>query len=407
MASRKTYFGIGLPKDLIDPGKGPGGRDPEDDSGQTSEGDRSAPTVIDDEKVAEGLRQLRSWYQGDAKEDKSSSDAARVAPPASPLGALNTRPTAVGHATAPPPTAPSRPMAPDPMRATMYGHDIHRFEFESAASAVEATPVTSTDLVPIPDPETRITDPSVPGGVPSQAARSQSDAFQLANIGNGEAQRLQRPPGIRRSSPDHRPARAGRHSLTSRIMLAGGLASLTIALLVSLGSHSESEADGPAAQPAPVPTRMSTPVPAPLPAARSAPAPAGPGQLVTTPVRARASTPLPAVRSAPTAPAAPTAAGTPSAASSMSTMSTKTRFQARSKAIESEKRLDGETSSDQKAPAEAEKSAAVSDTVPPPVERPAPPRRRADSAKATDSPARRKVDPVAGDEDATLPPSDE
>ena len=58
MGSRKTYFGIGWPKGGPDPDSGAGPRgDPED---------RSAPTVVDDEKVAEGLRQLRSWYQGDA-----------------------------------------------------------------------------------------------------------------------------------------------------------------------------------------------------------------------------------------------------------------------------------------------------------------------------------------------------
>src|SRR5437764_196129 len=57
MVSRKTYFGMGLPKDLTDP---PSTIDP---------ADQSSPTVVDDEKVAEGLKQLRSWYQEASQED--------------------------------------------------------------------------------------------------------------------------------------------------------------------------------------------------------------------------------------------------------------------------------------------------------------------------------------------------
>ena len=47
MVSRKTYFGIGLPKDPTDP------------QGTVDPADESQPTVVDDEKVAEGLKQLR------------------------------------------------------------------------------------------------------------------------------------------------------------------------------------------------------------------------------------------------------------------------------------------------------------------------------------------------------------
>jgi len=46
MASRKTYFGIGLPKDPTDP------------PSPVDAADQSQPTVVDDEKVAEGLKQL-------------------------------------------------------------------------------------------------------------------------------------------------------------------------------------------------------------------------------------------------------------------------------------------------------------------------------------------------------------
>src|SRR5689334_12202948 len=124
MASRKTYFGIGLPKDLIDPGSGPvaqpGAADPED---------RSSPTVVDDEKVAEGLKQLRSWYRSEDKPDEDQTAKIPIDPrPAVPLGS-HARPTAVGHATAPPAASVNQhPIAPDPMRATMFGHDVHRFD---------------------------------------------------------------------------------------------------------------------------------------------------------------------------------------------------------------------------------------------------------------------------------------
>src|SRR4051794_32824368 len=124
MASRKTVFGIGLPPDLLDAVKNqPAGRDPQDESGPTAEGDHSAPTVIDDEKVAEGLRQLRSWYQGDAQPGAPPPPNPAPPPPAGAPAASHARPTAVGHATGPPPSVQQRPMAPDPMRATMYGHD--------------------------------------------------------------------------------------------------------------------------------------------------------------------------------------------------------------------------------------------------------------------------------------------
>ena len=76
MASRKTYFGIGWPKASADPGAVP-----EDAGEQGTEptpaptADHSAPTVVDDRRVAEGLEQLRSWYQSDAP------DQSRPVPP--------------------------------------------------------------------------------------------------------------------------------------------------------------------------------------------------------------------------------------------------------------------------------------------------------------------------------------
>src|SRR5262245_34396682 len=128
MSSRKTYFGIGWS------GKDPAATEP----GQADADDRSdysAPTVVDDEKVAEGLKQLRAWYQPDpnAPDDRILivDDA-----PSEPtkLGMPYPRPTAVGHSTAAADQPQQRPVVPDPMRGTMFGHDVHRPEFDKPSA---------------------------------------------------------------------------------------------------------------------------------------------------------------------------------------------------------------------------------------------------------------------------------
>src|SRR5262245_40674819 len=205
MASRKTYFGIGF-KDPNDPESGPAGAgDPQD---------RSQPTVVDDEKVAEGLRQLRKWYQGEAQPAGADQVVTRdpVASPASTLGGGFARPTAVGHATGPPPPAAAqRPIAPDPMRATMYGHDVHSFDLDVPASGGEAAPAVSSSP-PAASSSTALVlakaglergavtrqHEAVPGAGPWP--QPDSDRFPMARYGSGEAERLQRPAPIRPSS---------------------------------------------------------------------------------------------------------------------------------------------------------------------------------------------------------------
>jgi len=218
MASRKTYFGIGWPKDAPDPDSGATNRsDPED---------RSAPTVVDDEKVAEGLRQLRSWYQGDTAE----ANPAHGAPPAPgtplPPGA---RPTAVGHATAPPAAVvQQRPIAPDPMRATMYGHDVHKFDLDTTPPSGGAAPppVASSTALVVADPARQ---QQVYGqqleAVPRPIGRSASDPFPMAR--QGEAERLQRP--ARASGSYQQVARVSRAQIASRIMFGIGLSALIAA----------------------------------------------------------------------------------------------------------------------------------------------------------------------------------
>jgi hypothetical protein len=307
MASRKTYFGIGWPKDPSDAVPGPPGtREPEDRSAPTVIEDRSAPTVIedrsaptvvDDEKVAEGLKQLRSWYQGDARQDQNASDGspAPYAPQENRPAEFHARPTAVGHASGSAPAMP-RPIAPDPMRATMYGHDVHQFEFPPGTADTTPTPqqpphqpppAASTALV-VADPSVRSREmfrqqaQAAPGAV----GRSTQLPFQLAD--HGEAQRLVRPGG-QKPTPYPPPSSVARVPLASKIVFASGIAALTGAVLIWLLSGNEPEtASAPAPRPAAVvqtppppapirplaPTPTATPTAAPIPARAPAAAPA-------------------------------------------------------------------------------------------------------------------------------------
>jgi len=267
MASRKTYFGIGF-KDPNDPESGPAGAgDPQD---------RSQPTIVDDEKVAEGLRQLRKWYQGEAEPAGAEPAVARdpVASPASTLGGGYARPTAVGHATGAPPAAAQRPIAPDPMRATMYGHDVHSFDLDAPASGGEAAPAasSSTALV-LADPglgRGAVTrqEEAVPG--PTQWPQPDSDRFPMARYGSGEAERLQRPAPIRQAAPA-RPA--SRVPTASRLMFAIGMLSLAAALALWLLSGNEPAAPSASELPAPAPRALPAPAPQALPAPAQVPGP--------------------------------------------------------------------------------------------------------------------------------------
>jgi hypothetical protein len=246
MASRKTYFGIGWPKDgAPDPDAGATGKnDPED---------RSGPTVVDDEKVAEGLRQLRSWYQeerpgsGPVAEPPAPGTALGPPAPTTALGLPAARPTAVGHATAPPAGAVQRPVAPDPMRATMYGHDVHKFDLDAlmaeqqqlqqqqpqlqppqAHPAQPQPPASSTALV-IADQARPQAFHANPDAIPQTIGPSPSDPFRLATFGHGEAERLQRP--ARRSGAFTPPRPAPRVPVASRVMFAIGLVALAAAVI--------------------------------------------------------------------------------------------------------------------------------------------------------------------------------
>jgi hypothetical protein len=398
MASRKTYFGIGLPSDPSGPESGPvltGGGEPED---------RSAPTVVDDDKVAEGLAQLRNWYQGDGEPDGPASPAPAPAREAIPLGGLQARPTAVGHATAPAAAAPPRPVPPDPMRATMYGHDVHRFEVEialaaaavaqSEAPAAAPPPATTTALVLAAQASDELATIELP-------PRSPSGSFPLAP--QGEAQRLQRPGGVRRT-PQSTPRPAARVPLTSRVMFGAGALALAGAVVIWLQTENVPDSPQPAVRP---PQAASAPTPsAALPREPIAPAATRPAaateSAAVSPGVLRA--PAAAAARSPSAPAAPRAERRPAALVT-------TRRQP-SKAAPAKAPDDGESAPAETASQTTEKEA--SDAIPLVPEHPrkkveaapeAPPRKKSDATK-TGEPQRGKVR-IGADGDETLPPSED
>jgi hypothetical protein len=288
MASRKTYFGIGLPKDPTDP------------QSAVDSADQSSPTVVDDQKVAEGLQQLRNWYQSDANEDDTRRVVGQTAPAPTATGSLpQARPTAVGHATGDGPPQTQRPAAPDPMRATMFGHDIHRLDFDEALSAfdshVSATAIP-VDVPPVqkPSPRPRYEAPRPQAErIPQAAAPLPSGPSQLAEYLRRQADRPHEPGSFRVSSLDDTDTHeVPRVPLMARLVLVAGVAALTVAALLSIQSRSShvptalpSNAAPPLSLPAPPTGTARTALPgageptetsptAPAKSVRSAPAPA-------------------------------------------------------------------------------------------------------------------------------------
>ena len=193
-----------------------------------------------------------------------------------------------------------RPMAPDPMRATMYGHDVHQFEFPAGTGDATPTPQqpppqqqpprqptppgASTALV-VADPAVRSRELFLQQAEAAGAVgRSTQMPFQLAH--HGEAQRLVRPGG-QKPTPYPPPSSVARVPLTSKLVFAAGIAAFTGAVLIWLLSGNEPEtASAPTAppaavvqtRPAPAPARARTPTPSatPTPAPARAPTPAAP-----------------------------------------------------------------------------------------------------------------------------------
>jgi hypothetical protein len=141
---------------------------PEDDVHSVN----SEPTIVDEDKVAEGLQRLRSLQtihgmpsarpNANVDEgrprlviDASSSEPTRIGLPAA-------RPTAVGRSSALEPPGKQKNIQPD-LRGTMYGHSVHlpdihrRIEADDAPSAPVYMPppqpaAPTTQLVPYVEP---------------------------------------------------------------------------------------------------------------------------------------------------------------------------------------------------------------------------------------------------------------
>jgi hypothetical protein len=313
MVSRKTMFGIGLPKDPTDPSST--GASPGASTGDPTE--QSSPTVVDDEKVAEGLKQLRSWYQETSHEDDTRRVVAPAVQPLPPASSgSHARPTAVGHATGEAPPQTQRALAPDPMRATMFGHDLHRLDFEAPLSGLDSQPEAPPSPLaaapaqkPSPRPHNEaprqqsesIAEAAAP--MPEYVRQAESLPETAAPMPEYLRRLADRPPesgAFRLSSLDHTDRhQAPRVPLMARLVLVTGVAALTVAALLWIQSRSS---DGPTALPSDVAPRPSLPAPAPpIGTARTASPVAGDSTeaLPMAPAQSMNPTPAPAPTVAP------------------------------------------------------------------------------------------------------------
>jgi len=429
MSSRKTYFGIGWS------GKDPTATEKSQDGDDRS--DYSAPTVVDDAKVAEGLKQLRAWYQPDPEAPAVPDDRESVVDsPAEPtkLGMPFPRPTAVGHATATgPQQAEQRPALPDPMRGTMFGHDVHRPEFDNpsgdAGAATDALGAAADrSLVPLSYP---IVDDGPPRNaetaqhsaeaMPDEHGPAAGGAAPFADFLRREAERPRHMGAFHLSRPDDTDSiEVPRARMTARILFAAfGVAAFVTAVVVWLQSGT----------PEPMPSDPTfgvssnpglwTPSSADPGAARAAAAAAGtsevikpaapPAAAVRPAAPAGVDVAAPAVRVPPKAdvPRAPTVRATSAETPARTTTPETPRRPATAKTAGAKKTVDEDESS-----AGATNAAAV--TAPPPASAAAttPPAEKVEPRPRTARSAARKADPDApagkqDDPDSTLPPSEE
>jgi hypothetical protein len=158
----KTFHGVGGDFDGESPPLGPdGAASAVDDDGSQP---YSGPTIVDEAKIAESLKRLRSLDQplhtllsgtligisapvlGDDKTpvietaviDPPSSEPTRIddRPAGLVLSSIG-RPTAVGHNVGPGVITQQPPPQLDPMRGTMFGHSIHLPDVDAPEPALE------------------------------------------------------------------------------------------------------------------------------------------------------------------------------------------------------------------------------------------------------------------------------
>ena len=252
MSSRKTYFGIGVP------GKDPAPTEKSPDDDDRS--DYSAPTVVDDAKVAEGLKQLRAWYQPDANQGDDRESIVDSPSEPTKLGMPYPRPTAVGHSTSDTAPTDQRSLPADPMRGTMFGHDVHRPELDIPASPNDAS-VSSTSPSTDASPRTAEAEGHSGWRGPTAGARGAPMA-PFADFLRREAARPRPPGGFHLSHADDTDSIAvSRRRITTNVLLAVfGAAAVVTAVMLGLRS----------ATPEPTPSETVTGTSSTAPAGRAA-----------------------------------------------------------------------------------------------------------------------------------------
>ena len=305
----KTFPGIGDLEDEVPP------LDPADaaDSSGNSQADYSGPTVVDDAKVEQGLKKLRSL---EAAPEPSTgiheaiagvlSDPARATPsmpvPADLLMPEITidpgRGTAVGRSVSGPVVGQqtTQPVDDRAMRGTMFGHGVHLPDLEEARRAMLVETSKALAVVDRGVPTTNEITVFQPGTYPRQA----------------DVPRAQEPyPRSNRTPAQDTPIElrtvVPRNTLVVRVAATGaGVAAIVVAALFWVRSTDDADANARSAAAVPV-SRPSKPVevqpivappsPAPLPAAplpppaAVAPPPAAPTPNVAAPAEVKSAPP--------------------------------------------------------------------------------------------------------------------
>ncbi len=237
----KTFHGVGFDGETpsVVPNDAPAS---EDASGEQYSG----PTVVDEAKIEESLKRLRSLDQPPAIPigevsvsvvDAGSAEPTRIddrpfvapakAPPLVSPGAAISRPTAVGHSVGP--SVISQQNAPqlDPLRGTMFGHSIHLPDVATPESAPEE--LSSGALVVIPRPTAEEMQPFLP----DRTTRPAQQHPQFAGV----AQPLRRADSVPRARHPHRggqrfpPAHPGTNRPRGRRRRGGGRYDVRLDLL--------------------------------------------------------------------------------------------------------------------------------------------------------------------------------
>ena len=232
MVARRTYFGVGFPR-------GRASSEPAVAEDGDSE-DRSPPQVDDDETAAR-LKELRNWYQSNAAGGSPPIDAPspdhqqhQQPQPAQPAP----RSTPVGHSSGGVP-GPTRPHAPDPMRATMFGHQIHSFDLDQPSAPDAPPPATNpaNTHAGAGAANTRAAPPNRPPAAspPTPAWEtppSQPDPSRLADYLRRQAAQPH-PPVAAWASSDDEPQTHARWS-TPIVVVVIGVAALAASVLLAL-----------------------------------------------------------------------------------------------------------------------------------------------------------------------------